>query len=357
MRIRSAATSLLFLALAACDQAPPPSAAVEIKPVRVAPVRLEESEQTVRYSAVIRPRIEADLGFRVGGKLAERLVEVGSRVEAGTVLARLDDSDLLLQVRAAEAQLASVKADETNAQDEHDRAARLSRDGWSSRQELDRRVTALERARAKRREVEANLAVLRNAAQYTSLHADRAGIVTAVLVEPGQVLAQGQPAFRLARDGELEAMADIPESQARGLGERALSVELWSLPGVVLPGSLRELSPSADPVTRTYRARITLDQPPAAVQIGMTATVSARSPAAAQVARVPMTAVTQADGKPAVWIVESDQVALRPVGLGGFVGDWAVIETGLSGSERVVTAGVHKLHAGQRVRIWTEPAQ
>lgn len=355
MRIPLAAASLMLAALAACDQ-PPPSAAAEVKPVRVASVRLQDAEPAVRYSAVIRPRIEADLGFRVGGKVVERLVEVGSRVEAGTVLARLDDADLRLQVRAAEAQLASIAAEEANARDEHDRAAQLRRDGWASRQEFDRRITALERARAKRREVEANLAVLRNAAQYTSLLADRAGVVTAALVEPGQVMAQGQPAFRLARDGELDAVADIPESQARGFADRSLSVELWSLPGAVLSGTLRELSPSADPATRTYRARIALDRPPAAVRIGMTATVIAKAPTA-RVARLPMTAVTAADGKPAVWVVDADQVALRPVSLGGFVGDWAVIDSGLSDGERVVTAGVHKLHAGQRVRIWTEPAQ
>lgn len=359
--MRPAATTSLVLivpvlaaALAGCDQ-PAVSSVPEVKPVRVASVRLRNADETVRYAAVVRPHIEADLGFRVGGKVAERLVEVGSRVAAGAVLARLDDADLKLQVRAAEAQLVSARADESNARAEYDRHAELRRGGWGTQQELDRRRTAWERAQARRGEAEANLAVLRNAAQYTSLVADRAGVVTAVLVEPGQVVAQGQPALRVARDGDLEAVADVPEAQAGRLGERALSVELWALPDLVLSGRLRELSPSADPVTRTYRARIALEAPPPAVQIGMTATVLARAPGAAQAARVPLTAVTQAEGGPAVWVVDGAQVALRPVRLGGYSGDTALVTAGLAEGETIVTAGVHKLHAGQRVRVWTEP--
>lgn len=357
MRRTSVPASALIVTalLSACDQAQPPVAA-EVKPVRVAPVTLETTEAAVRYAAVIRPRIEADLGFRVGGKVAERLVEVGSRVEAGVPLARLDPTDLELQVRAVEAQLNAARADEANAKAEFDRYTELRKGEWTTRQEYDRRTTVLERARAKRGEVEANLAVLRNAAEYTTLTADRAGVVTATLVEPGQVVAQGQPAFKVARAGDLEAVFDVPETQSGDFGRRDLAVELWSLPGVSVAGALREMAPSADAATRTYRARVTLKDPPPTVQLGMTATVTARTAMVGEVARVPLAALTQSGSTPAVWVVAGDAVSLRPVTVSAFAGDIALVAGGLAAGERIVTAGVHKLHDGQKVRIWTEPA-
>lgn len=344
------------LLLASCE--PAPVAAPLPRPVRVATVTLEPSAPAARYAAVVRPRIEADLGFRINGKLVQRLVEVGQRVTAGQALARLDPIDLELQVKATEAQLASARADAANAEADWRRAASLKGGGWTSGQSYDRAKATHERAQARLTELQASLAVLRNNKAYAVLTADADGVVTAVLAEPGQVLDVGQPAIRLARLGEMEVEADIPEHQTAALAGNRLSVEAWSLPGVTIAASLREMAPAADPVTRTYRVRATLTAAPAELQLGMTATLIATPPHSIAVARIPLTAVTQQGDRPAVWIIadSEDRVELRPIEIAAFAGDWAIVRTGLGGGERIVTAGAHKLDAGQRIRIWRDPS-
>lgn len=331
----------------------------EVRPVRVATVALEPLVDSVRYPAVIRPRVEADVGFRVGGKVTARLVEVGTRIEPGMPLARLDPTDLQLQIRAAQAQLASAQADAANARSDFQRYASLRNGEWTTRQEYDRRKTTLDKADSKVREVEAQLRVLNNSAQYATLVADEAGIVTATLIEPGQVVASGQTALRVARLGALEAVANIPEQQVGALPRQKLSVELWSHPGQSIAGSLREVSPSADASTRTFQAKIALTDPPPTVQLGMTATVTAAADHGAPVARLPLSALTQREQKPAVWVLAApdNRLELRPVSVAAYAGDLALIGGGLKDGERVVTAGVHKLDSGQKVRVWTEPAR
>lgn len=346
----------LILTLSACDQ--PVAEAPRPKPVRVTTVALEPSVQPARYAAVIRPRIEADLGFRISGKMVERLVEVGERVGAGQPLARLDPADLDLQVKATQAQLASAQADAASAAAEYRRAAELKHGGWTSGQSYDRAQAAHERAKARVAELQASLNVLQNNRRYAVLSADAEGVVTAVLAEPGQVLSAGQPALRLARLGEMEAVADIPEHLAVALSGHVLTVEAWSLPGAVIATSLREISPTADPTTRTYRVRATLQAPPPELRLGMTATLIAQPPHSVPVARLPLSALAEQGDQPAVWIVNAneDGVVLRPVQVAAYAGDWAIISGGLSGGERVVTAGVHKLDAGQHIRVWREPS-
>ncbi|MFD1623372.1 efflux RND transporter periplasmic adaptor subunit [Azospirillum griseum] len=351
---------LLAASLSGCNESQSATQPeVQIRPVRVATVALEPASDSVRYPAVIRPRVEADVGFRVAGKVVARTVEVGSRVEPGMVLARLDPTDLDLQIRASQAQLASAQSDAENARSDFSRYATLRQGEWTTRQEYDRRKTALDKAESKVREVEAQLRVLNNASHYATLVADEAGVVTAALVEPGQVVAQGQTALRVAKLGTVEAVANIPEQQVGTLTQRNLSVELWAQPGTAIAGKLRETSPSADPNTRTFQAKITLANPPPGVQLGMTATVTATLERGGLVARLPISALTQRDQKPAVWVVGSpnDTLELRPVAIAAYAGDLAIVADGLKAGERVVTAGVHKLDAGQKVRVWTEPTR
>ncbi|XEY16072.1 efflux RND transporter periplasmic adaptor subunit [Azospirillum sp. HJ39] len=331
----------------------------EVRPVRVATVALESHLDSVRYPAVIRPRVEADVGFRVGGKVTSRLVEVGSRVEPGMPLARLDPTDLDLQIRASQAQLASAQADAANARSDFQRYASLRQGEWTTRQEYDRRKTTLDKADSKVHEVEAQLRVLNNSAQYATLLAEEAGVVTATLIEPGQVVAQGQTALRIARLGTMEAVANIPEQRVAALSGQTLSVELWSDPGRSIAGTLRELSPSADADTRTFQAKIALSDPPPTVQLGMTATVTAAAGHGSSVVRLPLGALTQHEQAPAVWVLSApdNRLELRPVTVAAYAGDLALIGGGLKDGERVVTAGVHKLDAGQKVRVWTEPAR
>jgi RND family efflux transporter MFP subunit len=320
-------------------------------------VRLESAAETVRYAAVVRPRIEADVGFRVGGKVIERLVDTGARVSVGTVLARLDPADLELQRNAVAAQLVSARANATNARNDFQRYAQLRQGEFATKQEYDRRRAVMETADARVAELEAQLKVARNSTAYATLVADAPGVVTAALVEPGQVVAAGQPVVRLARLDTLEVAANIPEQQVAALADAQLAVELWALPGVALAGRLRELSPSADPTTRTYQARITLEAPPQAVQLGMTATLIASKPSNGQVARLPLSSLTQKGFDPAVWVLvpPGDRLMLRQVTVAKYAGDQVIVSAGLADGEKVVTAGVHKLDAQQKVRAWTEP--
>lgn len=346
----------LVLLLTACDK--PAAEAPQPRPVRVATVILEPSAPAVRYAAVIRPRIEADLGFRIPGKMIERLVEVGQRVAPGQPLARLDPKDLDLQVKATEAQLASAQADAANARADFHRAAELKRGGWTSGQNYDHARAADDRAKARITELQASLDVLRNSSRYAVLTAGDEGVITAILVEPGQVLAAGQTAFRLARLDEMEVVADVPEQQANSLADHILSVEAWSLPGVTIAATLREISPTADPITRTYRLRATLKAPPPELQLGMTATLIAQPRQSIPVARIPLASLTQQGDQPAVWIVNAagDGVTLHPVQVLAYSGEWAIIGSGLSGGEKIVTAGVYKLDASQRIRVWRAPS-
>lgn len=350
---------VVALGLGGCDRKSDAAAMPQARPVRVATVHLQPAVEDARYPAVIRPRIEADLGFRVAGKVTQRLVNVGARVEPGTPLAKLDPTDLDLAVRAARAQVEAARADAANTRSDFERYSQLRQGDWTTKQEYDRRRTAMEKADAALRQAESDLDVKMNSTQYTTLVADGPGVVTATLVEPGQVVAAGQAAIRVARLGELEAVANIPENRLATMGQAKLSVELWSLPGVTVEGALRELSPAADAATRTFQAKVTLKNPPPSVQIGMTATVDARLSASGTVARLPLTALTQNGTEPAVWIVRPDneKLELRPVQVAAYAGNELIVGGGLNEGEKVVSVGVHKLDPNQSVRIWAEPVK
>jgi multidrug efflux system membrane fusion protein len=326
-------------------------------PVRTETVRLQAIHDISRYSAVVRPHIEADIGFRVSGKVVERFVDVAARVEAGTKLARLDSADLELQAQAIEAQLASARADAANAQTDFSRYERLAQGGWTTQQEYDRRKAIKETSEARARQLEAQLRVAVNNSQYATLVADGPGVVSAVLAEPGQVVAQGQSVFRIARLGDVDVVADVPESTVVLLDKAQLSAELWSMPGIVIAGRLRDIAPIADAATRTYRVRVTLIDPPPEIQLGMTATLVITQSRGDRVARLPRTALTKKGANPAVWVLNGtgDGIELRPVTVGDYGDDAVTVMAGVNEGERIVTAGVHKVNASDRVRIWREP--
>jgi RND family efflux transporter MFP subunit len=356
--LATASVVAISLALASGEPAAPADPKPSV-PVRVTAVHLQPAERAARIAAVVAPRIEASIGFRVGGKLAQRLAEVGDRVEAGTVLARLDPADLRLQAAAADASLASAAADAANARADFERYARLRQGQWTTQQEYDKRKAAMETADARARQAEAQQRLAHDNAQYAALVADGPGIVTAVLAEPGQVVSEGQAVFKIARAGEVEAVADVPEQDAARLREARLAVELWSLPGVTVTGHLRELAPSADADTRTYRAKVALDTPPPSVRLGMTATLVIQGGEAGTVAVLPATALASRDANPAVFVLKpgGDALELRPVRVAAYAGDRVVLSDGVAEGDRVVTAGVQKLDTTQRVRVWAEPAR
>lgn len=326
-------------ALAGCGKEEAPPARTE-RPVLTHVVGTQANAAGNVYSGEVRARHETQLAFRIGGKLVERLVDAGARVKAGQVLARLDAADTGLQLGALEAQRQLAEADAG-------RYRELRAKGFFSQSALDAKETALKAATAQ-------AALARNQAAYTTLRAERDGVVAAVLAEAGQVVGAGQPVLRVAQDGAREVAISIPEPQLAGLkpGARA-EVTLWANDNGSAPlaGHLRELAPVADPASRTYPARIALDDGAAQPTLGMTARVSFGG-ASGDGLRVPLTAIFQQGDKSAVWIVAADRsLSLRPVAISAWRDDGAVIAEGLAAGERIVSAGVHKLSAGEKVRI------
>lgn len=296
------------------------------------------------YSGEIRARHEAILGFRIGGKIIERLVDAGAVVKAGQALARLDPADAGLQASAAEAQYQLAEANVK-------RYRELRSKGFVSQSALDEKETALKAAAAQ-------VGLARNQAAYTTLRAGHAGVVAAILAEAGQVVSAGQPVLRMAQDGEREVAIAVPESQLAGLKiGAAAEVELLALladggAGTHLTGRLRELSPAADPASRTYPARVALSGADARVALGMTAQVRFNKDTKGSGLLVPLTAIFQQGNQAALWVVAADHtVSLRPVQVAAYRDGGAVIAGGITAGERIVSAGVHKLSAGEKIRV------
>lgn len=337
--------------LAGCQDKPQEAARPD-RPVMVQTVALEPRIPERTFVATIRPRVESDLGFRVTGKVAQRLVNVGDRVGTGDPLATLDPVDLRLQQEQAEAEMRAASAALAQAEAELRRVTALIREGWSTASGLDRQKAATEEARGRVDRAERTLSLARNALSYATLAADADGVVTATHVEPGQVVTAGQPAVRLARTAEKEAVIAVPEALIAAVRAGAATVSLWSDPDRIYAGRLRELSPSADPATRTYLARFSLPEADERVELGMTATVAIGSAGNDRVARLPLSALFNQGQGPAVWVIDVDgRPALRPVSIAAYESRDVLVSRGLQEGDRVVTLGVQKLDPGQRVRI------
>jgi len=333
---------LVLPLLAACGEKAPPPETVDTGPklVKAMKVGAGGTAQDDRYSGEVRARIETQLGFRVGGKLVERLVDVGARVGAGQPLARLDPADLQLAATQAEANRALAAA-------ELKRTEELRQKNFVSQAALDARQTAATAAAA-----QAQLA--RNQAAYATLAADAPGVIAAVLAEPGQVVGAGQAVFRLARDGAREVAIAIPESRLAGLQVgAAATVELWG--GKTYKGKLRELAPAADPASRTFAARIGILDADADVVLGRTAAVRFAQTGASEIV-VPLAAILQQGERPAVWVIGADgTVSQRPIEVARYADQGAVVAAGLQAGETIVAAGAFKLAAGEKVRVAQQP--
>jgi membrane fusion protein, multidrug efflux system len=326
--------------LAACNPPPPPEKPTRL--VRVVTVGAGDTPSTRDYSGEVRARSESTLAFRIPGKLTTRLVDVGSSVSKGQALARLDPSDATLQVTQAESQRAMAAADAARFRD-------LRTKNFVSQAALDARETALAAS-------EAQAGLARNQATYTTLFADRSGVIAQALAEPGQVVAAGQPVFRLAPDGEREIAISLPETDIGKIkvGQSA-TVTLWANADAKLKGVVREISPAADPLTRTYPARIKLSGADARLPLGMTATVNFSTTTKQADLVVPLTSIFQQGDKAAVWIIGSDStVSLVPVIVSAYTSTGAVIAEGLKGGERIAAAGVNRLVVGEKVRVSDE---
>jgi RND family efflux transporter MFP subunit len=338
--------------LAACSDATEKKPE-EVRPVRVITIGESAAPRTVSYAAEVRPRHEVRLSFRVGGKILERLVEVGSTVRAGQPIARLDAADLALAAASAKAQAASLETERNLAAAELKRYRDLREKNFISQAEFDRRSSSLEAAGAKLDAAQAVFRQSANQAGYALLVADSAGVITAIEAEAGQVVAAGQTVVRLARRGEMEVAFAVPEVQ-RPLLESAqdLAVTLNALPGKQWKAKLRELSPAADPVSRTYAVRATILGAGEDMELGMSARVAVSAAGAGPQLEVPVAALFSRGDQPQVFLVDGDGVVqARQVKTAGISGERVVIESGLRAGDVVVAAGAALLRPGQRVRI------
>lgn len=345
--------------LAGCSPSPPPQEPV--RAVRTLTLAPQSATGRQEYAAEVRARTESRLGFRVAGKMVQRRVNLGDTVRAGQVLALLDAQDLRLGEQAAHAAVSAAQANLEQAEADFRRFTELRAQGFISSAELERRETALKAARAQWAQARAQASVQGNQAAYASLMSDVAGVVTGIEAEPGMVLGAGTPVLRLAHDGPRDAVFAVPEDRLEALRALAaagmpVQVRLWGQEGRAIDARIREVAAAADPVTRTYTVKADLGTAPA--PLGRTATVVIESAAQAGVAKLPLSALREHQGRTQVWVLDPDTmtVDLRPVELAGADGNEVVIRSGLVPGQTVVTAGVHVLNPGQRVRIYNEGA-
>jgi RND family efflux transporter MFP subunit len=321
------------------------------RPVLVTTAHYEAETPERSFVGTIRPRIEADLGFRVAGKVAKRLVEVGQMVEVGQPLATLDEIDLRLQAEQAAAELSAASGALAQAAAAEQRAKDLRAKGWTPDAQLDQAKAAADEARARLNRAERSVELTKNSLSYATLVADARGVVTATQIEPGQVVTAGQTAIRVARLAEKEAVVAIPETLVERAKAGAATVMLWSDPNKKYGAKLREISPSADPATRTYLAKFSLSEADDNVELGMTATLTLCDPATTRVARLPLSALFRQGGDPSLYVVdEKGDVKLKPVTVKSYDSNDVVITGGVDEGEKVVTLGVQKLEPGEKVR-------
>lgn len=339
--------SLAFLLSACGHEEPTP---VAVRPAMV--VKPEPSAQAMdSYPGEVRARFEPDLAFRIGGKVSRRLVEEGQRVKANQALAELDPEDVRLQLEASRAQVAAAEANLSLVKAERDRYKTLMERQMVSRSQYDNAENLYRSGAARVKQIKAEFDVASNQASYSVLRAPQDGVVARRAVEVGQVVSAGQTVFTLATDGEREVLISLPE---QGFGRfkigQPVSVELWSQPDQRFSGRIRELSPAADPKSRTFAARVAFTAGSVPAELGQSARVFIQTAEKAPLS-VPLSALTAENGATFVWVVKPDNTLRKvPVRVGAFGEKTVPVLEGLSANDWVVAAGVHVLLDGQQVR-------
>lgn len=339
--------------LTACDDKSEVAAPPEIRPVRTVTVERGETGVPVSLTGRIEALDEAAFGFRISGRMIERTVKVGDRVEAGQLLARLEPLNELNALRAAQANLAAAEAQFTRARNHFDRQQKLLSQGWTTRANFDQAEEGRRTAEAQVEAAEAQLEAAHDQVRFTELKADAPGLVTATGAEPGEVVQAGQMILRIARQGGRDAVFDVPAQLLRSApDDPSISVHLTDNPAVSANGRVRQVAPQADPVTRTFEVKVGLTDPPEAMRLGATV-VGTMHVAAASVIDIPASSLTNFNGHPAVWVVDpsSMTVAIRNVDVLRFDPAIVAVSEGLDTGEIVVTAGVQALRPGQKVRL------
>lgn len=347
------AALLAATTLVACSNNSDPVPA-PVRPVRLVTVASDgAASPAVDLAGDVRARVESRMGFRVAGKIIERHVEVGQHVQKGEELMRIDARDYQLSDLAGKSGLAAARASLEVAESEYKRFVSLRDKGYVSQTDLDRRRSELAAAQAQFATAQSSAAIQGNQVGDTVLRADVDGVVEAVSADVGEVVGTGQPVVTLARDGEREIEVEFPEDQTALARDAGAEVSLWANPAQRYPARLRELAAAADPVSRTFRARYTVEAPAGVLALGQSATLHLSPPAVAghQGVLLPTSALVDDAGKTSVWVYDPatslvHRVPVMPLGVDGN----AVLAAGIAPGTQVVNAGVHVLSEGQKVR-------
>ncbi len=342
---------LCLLLLAGCEEK---SAIPESpRPVRMVAAELIDGRQTMMQTGTVTPRLETDLSFQVSGRLLRRVVDVGMRIGKGDLIAAIDSSDIENEVKTAEAELISSNAAATVAQSNLDRQRWLFDRQIVAKISVETAESDWKAAAAKRDAAKATLANARNKLGYADLRSTVSGVVTAVGVNAGQVVGAGQMVVRVASDAQKDATFDVAESVVNTVSpDVSVRVTLLADPSVSTIGKVREVSPSADDATRSYRIKVALADATEAMNLGATVTGSIMVPGV-PVVKLPAASISSTDGEPAVFVVDpvTGRLSLKPVMVDRYDQDDVLISAGLDAGEKVVVAGISKLRPGQIVSL------
>jgi len=346
----------LTIALMAGGCSQPTAKDPRLQPPRVEVFKAETAgSRSKTFTGVVEAHVQSDLGFRVGGKILQRCVDVGQRVQKGQVLMRLDPVDLQLSLAAQQANVEAARAKYIQAKADEMRTATLVRSGVVSHRDYDQDRAALDSAKAVLEAAEAQARVSRNSSEYAVLVADADGVIVRTLSEPGQVVAAGQTVIQLAHDGPREASVNLPEGIRPDLGTIA-SARLHGQEQMS-QARLRQLSDAADPASRTFEARYVLEGEAASAPFGSTVnvTLGTNTASSAKSIRVPVGAIDDRGDGPGVWIVnEKTEVKFRRVEIDSVGQEEAVVSRGVEAGETIVALGAHLLHEGQVVSLAKE---
>ena len=311
-----------------------------------------DHEKEVTFTGTLQPRYTASIGFRLAGKIQERKIELGQRIQKGDLLFRLDPEDVELQLRVAEADHVSAKSLLTQAIAEERRQSQLRSSGSSSQSEHDLATATLAVASARLDSASRRLKLANNQRSYCDLVADSDGLVLALQAEAGQVVNIGQPVLQVMQKSELEAVVNLPEGFESELRKSKATVRFWSRKNIELRAELRELSPVADPTSRTYDAKFRLLETADELTIGMTATVALHEQDSDGI-EVPLTSISKRDNTAVVWrVIEGNRVEAVPIELVQYKSETAIVRGPLVSGNQIVSAGVQRIDENVTVRVW-----
>src|SRR5215471_8737399 len=346
------AVVLVLISLLTACQKEEKAAGTVVRPVRTVTVAMQEGGEKVSLTGEIQPRYQADLGFRVNGKILDRPVDVGTQVKTGDLLARLDPQQFRQDLEVAKAEVVKADAEVARSQAQEYRQRELLKNGHTTQVAYDQALKTFKTAQAQADAARAKQVQASENLGYTDLKADADGVISAIGADPGQVVSAGQMVVRLAQPGEREAVFNVAEATFKNPPKNpTVEVALVSNHDIKTTGKVRYVSPQADPTTRTFTVRVSLPDAPPQMRLGANV-VGSVTVNEGRVVTIPASALFQKDGQPAVWLVTKDgTVQLKPITVARYQGDLVVVGSGLAQGDVVVTGGVQKLLPGQKVRL------